>query len=118
MQMRREEKMPDLGFNLVDVAQGFLIVVASLLGALGLRRGLNSQTVTKATEVTSEIAGALVDSSSVHKLTAAVNTYTEEVVHTRKCLHTLNGNLEEFSDQIRELRASVVRLGDILYQRH
>lgn len=110
--------MPELGFNLVDVAQGLLIVLASLLGAVGLKRGLNSQTINKATEVTSEIAGALVDSSSVHKLTAAVQTYTEEVVHTRKCLHTLNSNVEEMGDQVRELRSTLIRLGDILLQRH
>lgn len=102
------------GFSFVDVAQGVLIVFASLLGAIGLRRGYNSP---KSVEAVTEVAGALVDSSSINKLVEAVQEYTAEIHSTRQALHRSNKNTEELGDQIRELRITLQRLGDILIRR-
>ena len=67
--------------------------------------------------MTTEIAGALVDSSSVTKLTHAIENYTLETAQTRQALHRLNANLEEIGDQLRELRSNIQRVGDILLTR-
>lgn len=104
------------GFNLVDVANGILILFASILGALGLRKGLNSP-ANKPVEVSAEVAGALVDSTSVRHLTAAVKEYTAEVNNTRQAIYRLNTNVKEVGDEMRELRSTLQRLGDILLSR-
>lgn len=102
------------GFSFVDVAQGVLIALASLLGAIGLRKGYTNP---KPVEVATEVAGALVDNSSVHKLAGAVQEYTTEVHATRQALHRMNHNIEELGDQMKELRSTLQRLGDILLSR-
>jgi len=103
----------DWGFNIADIGNGILVVVLSILGALGLRRGVNAGP--KPSNV--EVAGALVDSMSVDKLTNAIRAHTEEEIARRRSWERMVNNLEDIHNQLQELRLTLQRLGDIMIQR-
>lgn len=104
------------GFSISDVANGAIVLILALLGALGVRKGISSGAAASEGKIT-QVAGALVDSSSVKGLMEAVENHTEESVRGRHAVQELNDSVEDLSKEVRELRAAVGRLGDIALQR-
>lgn len=109
----------DLGFSAIDIAQGVIIGIGALLGAVGVRRGIGHSAAQAArpTEVVTEVAGALVDSSSVHKLTAAIEAFAFELMQSRKCTEKVAKALEDCHEEMAELRHAIQRLSDIIIQK-
>ena len=104
----------------VPIAQFLGAALVGLLAAVGLRYGQKTPTPA---EKTLEVAGALVDSQAVDRLTAAMLAHTAELAASRKdgernrdlghrlcdALNTMSGETEELRRAIAEVTREFVR---------
>jgi hypothetical protein len=104
----------DWGFSTVDVANGVGVVILTILGALGLWKGASGKGQQSAV---AEVAGALVDSSAVNKLTAAIEAHNVESMQNRRMWEKGINAVEDLRDEIHETRQTIQRLGDVMLQR-
>lgn len=92
------------------MANGLLIVITGILGWFGIRRGMKSEGAKEAPK-TLEIAGALVDSRAVEKLSGEVTgqaiAITAQAAATKDQTRVLERQTEaiiDLKDEVRELR--------------
>jgi hypothetical protein len=104
----------DWGFNTVDVANGVGVVLITILGALGIWKGASGKGQQSAV---AEVAGALVDSSAVNKLTAAIEAHNVETMQNRRMWEKGINAVEDLRDEMHETRQTIQRLGDVMLQR-
>lgn len=99
--------------DLVAAANALVILITGLAVGLGLKRGARTPAPQQSASV--EIAGALVDSSSIKLLTAAIEAINVELAQNREqtrydrkvahevieALHGLTKELSEIRDEMR-----------------
>lgn len=99
-----------------NLANGLLVLIVGLLTFLGIRGGRQKA----ARPMEAELAGALVDSGSVNRLTAAIEAQTMERMAGRqeakdgahmlaRRLEALTKQLEELGEEVRNLREEMIR---------
>ena len=91
------------------LANGLLILIVGILSVFGIRGG--QKKAAEQQPATAEIAGALVDSSAVNRLTGAIEKQTVEMSATRAeakdNTHVLARRIEGLSDQVDDLGSEV-----------
>lgn len=106
--------MMDWGFSTVDVANGVGVVLLTVLGALGIWKGKNGS---RQQTAVAEVAGALVDSSAVNKLTAAIEAHNIEAIHNRRVWEKGINAVDDLKSEMQEVRHTMQRLGDAIISR-
>lgn len=110
------------GLDFEKIANAIVILVTGLTVGLGLRRGRKDGAAIAAAPAAVEVAGALVDSSSVRSLEAAVKEArvaiedgTEENLNRRKSMERMMDDLTEALDDLTKgvasLKEEIIRAG-------
>lgn len=112
--------------DLVAAANALVILITGLAVGLGFRRGVKAPTPSGGSSV--EVAGALVDSSSIRQLAAALEAQTLEMIAHRmqqKDLATadkdnakaIERGLMAMTKELEDAKDEIRRLGDAMTRR-
>lgn len=104
-------------FTIENVANGLLFIIIGLLSWLGIKKGGER---VKPPEQVAEIAGALVDASSIAELVRAIREYGEEQKQSRaqskdnakaleRAIGSLTKEVEELHTETGRLREEMIR---------
>lgn len=89
--------------DLEKLANAIVILLVGIAGVLGFTRGRGQGKASPSEETHLEVAGALVDASSIKSLTGAIDGHTLALTRTYMAVEKLNANLERHGDQMEEL---------------
>lgn len=97
------------GGSISDWANGVLIVIVGLLSYFGIRRGQGANEAAPANPSTIEVAGALVDSRSVDKLSGEVAGQSIAIMTQTQAMKDQTRAIEANTRMMEDLKEDVSR---------